>query len=389
MKVTFNTEELQKVLSQLATVVSKKATSQVYEHVRLFASDNGDRTFSIGMIGVDVDASLTRYFLKATADGPVDVLLPHGKLQEIVSKITVESTTIEVEGETKAVLRAAKLRVALPAYPTEQWPPMIERPETVKATLGLPGFKEQIAACDFAFPKEENKFVAAVARVESTGEMLKLVVTDGFRIAIAHSKQNAGEFSLTVSETALAKVKKLEGTKLAVLETDAGFYFETTVEENGTTHYLEALTVTRVAGEFPNYSNVLPKAHVSEIVIEKGAFQEALACVMPMSDGETNTITFSAAENGASLVMAAKSQAVDQSNVGNAGMFINTADNEIDARATGPAVAFQLNGKFLEQFLSQATGPLVVRIGAAGAKAPIVDFHANGDNYRYLQMQAV
>lgn len=384
MKVKFNTEELQKVISQLAAVVSKKATSPVYEHVRLYATPSSTAgKFDIAMVGVDVDASLTRYFLKAETDGAVDVLLPYGKLQEIVSNISkAQVVTIELDDETKAVLRADKLRAVIRTMPVDQWPPVIDRPETVKATIGLPGFKEQIEAVAFAVPKEASKFVVTVVKIEATPEHLRLVATDGFRIAVATSKQNAGTFSLQVPKTALDNIKKLEGTKLSILETEAGFYFETTAED-GT--YLEVLTATRISGEFPPYERVLPKSHVSEIIIEKAAFQEALACIMPLADKDTPVIDFTATENGTTFVMAAKSSDVDQSNA-TAGMFINTADNEIDAKVSGPAVAFSLNGAYLREFIDRATGPLSIKVGTG--TGTIVDFLANGDNYRYLQMQA-
>lgn len=377
MKVTFNTEELQKVLSQLGAVVAKKATSPVYEHVRLEVQPSTDsNVFAVSLAATDIDASLLRYFAKASADGAVVALLPFSRLQELTANASAAETIVEIEDETKAILRQGKGKAVIKTYPVQDWPPQIERPAAITARVGLPGFKDQLSKVEFAVPTETNKFVVAVAKIDSTPETLTVVATDGFRLAISTTKQNAGTFSLTMPKTALDRIKKLEGTELSILETEAGFYFETE---------LEILTVTRVAGTFPPYERILPKGHVTEIVVEKGAFQDAFKFVRPQADKATPVIKFSVTENGTAVFMLAQSADATTVDVA-AGMFTNTGEDEVDAKVTGPAATFPLNAAYLADFIERASGPLVVYIGAG--PAAIVDFRANGDAYRYLQMPA-
>src|ERR1700722_3082196 len=137
MKVKFNTEELKKVLGKLAAVVSKKAATPVFGYVRLFAMQSpGTLGYTVGITGVDIDATLTASFVKAEAEGPVDVLLPFTRLIEIINHTSAAETIIETDGETKARLKSGKFTGEIKPRPLGEWPQALERPETSKATLG-------------------------------------------------------------------------------------------------------------------------------------------------------------------------------------------------------------------------------------------------------------
>jgi DNA polymerase-3 subunit beta len=377
MKVTFGTEELQKVLGQLAAVISKKATSPVYEHVRLEVQPSADpNVFAISLGVADIDASLTRYLAAASADGPGTVLLPFGQLQNLSGFVPAAEPIIITADETKAIFKAGKAKAQLKTHPVADWPQGMDRPTDTKATLGLPGLKDQLEKVYFALPDETNKFVVCVSKIESNGEELRVVATDGFKLAVAISKQNAGTFELQLPKTAMDHLKKLEGTSVAILESEAGFFFETESE---------VLTVTRIAGTFPNYRRILPTAHATELVLEKGALQAATNFVGVLADKETPVIVFAVEENGNTLFMNAQSNNATPSAGEAGGAFVNVADNEINTTVKGPAQKFPLNFKFLKGFIERATGPIETYISAGHT---IVEFRANGGLYLYYQQQA-
>ena len=368
MKVKFVTDELKKRLSQLGSVVAKKAAQPVYSFVRLYALESEGK-YTVGMQGVDIDATLAVQFTGAEADGAVDILLPYAKLVDILGGVSAKESTIEAADETKATFKSGKYRAELKAHPLENWPAPIERPESSVATVALPGFKAQIANVEFAVPPSDGKHVVAVVKVESTAEKLRLVATDGFRLAISDVPGNAGEFNLILPKPALELLKKLEGGQLTISEAEAGFYFDTE---------LETLTVSRSYGEFPNYSVVIPKSSKTVITVEKGALAESVKRTKPLADPERPKIRFGVEENGASLVL----EAIYDEAGTDGGTFRNMASDDIDAKVTGPAVGFALDANLLQPFIDQATGPIEIRVNTAQG---VIDFGAaNGE--RPLQM---
>jgi DNA polymerase-3 subunit beta len=370
MKVTFATEELKKMLSQLGAVIQKKASQPVYSFARLcaFPAETG---FQIVLCGADIDQTLQRTFTKATADGDVDVLLPYGKLCEIIAGVTTAECTIDTPDETKATFRAGKYKAELKTHALADWPGSLERPETALAVVGLPGLKDQISQVEFAVPANDGKFVVSVARIESTPESMRLVGTDGFRLAISDVPANNGAWTLLVPKPAFDLIKKLDGgTQLTILETEGGFFFETELEQ---------ATVTRSHGEFPPYQRAIPKTCKTEITCEKGALLDAVRRTKPLADQEKPIIVFKAPENGAAMSLAAAS--VESSSDGST--FRNMADDEVEAKITGPAVEFPLDANLLWPFLDKATGPITIQV--IDEKTAIV-FKANSGQYSFFQM---
>jgi DNA polymerase-3 subunit beta len=378
MKVKFNTEELKKRLSQLGSVVAKKATVPVFGFVRLFTTPiTGEGLlpkYQVSMIGVDIDAALTVTLIKAEATEDIDVLLPFDKLIDVVNNISAQEITLEPK-EGKVIIAATKFKGTLETHPVENWPTALERPENPTATIALPGFKDQIDLIEFAVPANDGKFVVSVAKLDSTKDELALVSTDGFRLAIAKSQQNAGIFSLQLPKPALELIKKLEGTQLTISEAEAGFYFETE---------LEILTISRSHGEFPPYQEILPKSHKTQIVVSKKPLLEALKRLKIFGDKEKPTVMFTVTAGSNVLHL----EAVNPNASAGGDVFRNVAEDEIDLTANnGEAQQFPLNPAYMLPFLENAfgsgDGSIVVNIND-GTK--LVDFVANDGRYRYLQM---
>lgn len=378
MIVKFKTEEFKKVLSQLGAVVSKKASVPVFGYVRLFTFQNGDK-LAVALVGVDVEASLTRTIVSAEPEGPTDVLIQFSKLVEIVANVETAECSLDIDGETKVKFIAGKFRAELKTHPLANWPGIMERPDRALATIALPAFKEQIGQVEFAVPASDGKHIVAVAKLESNGTALTLVGTDGFRLAIAATVQNAGEFSLTLPKPALDFIKKLEGgTQLTISEADAGFYFDTE---------LETLTVASTHGQFPPYRTVIPPKFATQITVKKKAFLSALKRVKPLADPEKPVIVFSVAEGATVMGIWAAHVESGSDGVG----FRNMAQDELDVVTVGPETEFTLDAALLQPFLESAygsgDGDITIRRDLPNEKKPnpIVDFNA-GENYRFLQM---
>lgn len=373
-KITFKVEELKKRLAQLGAVVSKKAATPVFGYVRLYAVPNGN-TFSVGVTGADIDAKLNLW-TGATADGPVDVLLPFAKLTEIAGNLGGDEASIISTDSSKARLTNLRYKAELQTHPLEKWGDVgeAEKPEAPVAELGLPGLKDQIAHVDYVVPAASGKFVVSVALLFSDGKTVQAIGTDGFRLAVSSVAQEKPEFKLLLPKTALELINKLEGgTVLRIYESEAGFFFETDTE---------LLTVTRTNGEFPPYERIIPTTFTSQFNVATAEFVGAVRRTKPLADPEKPIITFSAEAAGAVLSVAATH--MEASAEGAA--FRNMGNDEVDIKnASGVAVGFSLDAKYLLDFLEKVSGDITVNVKSA---TEIVDFQAGNGAYRYLVMPA-
>jgi DNA polymerase III subunit beta len=379
MKVTFNTEELQRRLGQLGGVVAKKASLEAFKYVRLYTepSPTAPGTFAIKLLGMDIDATLTVTLAQAQADGAVDVLLPYGKLAAIVNAITAKETSVELMDETRAVIRAGRLRAGeLDTYPLSSLPSFLEPPTSSKAVIGLPGLQSQIANIIYAVPEQNGKFTVSVAKLESTATELALIATDGFRLVISKVPQQLGEFALTLPKTALEKIARLEGGasgNLTLAEVEAGFFFYTDSE---------VLTVNRTAGEFPPYQRIIPSGDPASTIIVEST-KELLSIInqtKPLADNEKPVLTFSIKDGVLAAEAATRKQATASPDT--AMRFVGQAD--MDVKVTGGDVDFSLDVNMLLPFLEKVQDtPVVIKVKN---NTSIVDFHGANEQVRFLQM---
>lgn len=386
MKVTFAVPELQKRLSQLSSVVKGTSPEPVYEKVRIFTDEKGIVTLQ----GIDIDATLTVKLPSAVADGPINLLLSFEAFNGVVQLFKAPQAIIAYENEAVVNIQQLKFRGKLNGQPSDKFQELgvvvgiSERPEIGGYTIGLPGLKEQIEHVDFAVPKGDGKFVVPSARLESTVDALKVIATDGVRIAISTIPANLGEFAFTLPKKVLDYVKKLDGgPTVTIAETEGAYYFTTE---------LEVLTHSKTHAEFPPYHRVIPKVGSLPSVItlkDKGEFFDYLKLLMRFSDSKDGDnkkapILFTAAEGGTVLEL----RAIHEEKATTGDIFTDMADATFEASSVGPSSKFKLDANLLQPFFERAAFPVSVH---SVSETSVVDIHANGGSpekptYRLLVM---
>lgn len=385
MKFTFDVPELQKRLSQLASVIKQKSPEPIYGFVRLFADADG-----VKLQGIDIDTTLTVKLPGASTDTPNSgILLPYGLFSRVVSVFKTKQAFVTFENEQTAVIsNGAKFRGKLEGAPTEKFAalPVVlaisDKPELGGYAIGLPGLKEQVEQVEFAVKPADGKFVVSNALLESTADCVRLVATDGVRLAISTIPANLGEFTFSIPKPALELVKKLDGgTSVTIVDTDGVFYFTTE---------LETLTYSKTHGDFPAYYRVIPKAALPTkvVIASKDAFLEAfnaakLFCSTAVVDGRLGIrFTANAGENVIRAI------AVKEEKQATGDNYFEMANDEIPAVIEGKSAELRLDVQYVEQFIAKAIFPLTIYINNAQS---VTDFHANGSTfekptYRYLLM---
>ena len=386
MKVKFVVAELKQRLAELGAVVGKKSDEALYRSIRFFTDAEG----VVNVQGIDIDTTMTLKLPAAKADGALNLLTDYAFLNSIVPTLGAAELVIASKSETEAVISSGNYLGRLKTSPTAAFTdlPIVagisEKPELGGYTFGLPGLKAQIESIDFAVPAAEGRHVVASALLAESNNILNIVGTDGYALAINTSSSDIGEFSFTMPKPALEILKKLEGgPKVTISDTEGSFFFETE---------LELVTYNKTHAEFPPYQTIIPKAgsHNTHITFkDKGELVSALERLKPscalVGTAEVKERAVNFDYDGASTVRLA---AVKEDKLATGSIFTDLASDKITVEGTGEPIKIKLDVLKILPFFARATFPVTVHLRAFNA---IADMHAAGGTpekptYRFLVM---
>jgi DNA polymerase-3 subunit beta len=363
MKVVVAVEELKKKLNQVRAVVDTKSTIPVLGFVRVEAKEG-----KLRITGNDLSASLS-VELNGKVEGEGALLLPAAPTAQVLGLLTTPEVTLSnVDSETgpytHVVFDAGKEYNATFKTPK---PDAFPEPDAVPTEIpiiliGVSTLQQLIERVIFCVPEADGKTNISVGLLESDGQRLRAVGTDGFKLAIAEADGPNEVFQFNLPKTAMTLLRGISGDKVSISESDTAFFFITESE---------TLIVRKVHGQFPPYQRILPSEHKTEVTLSAKAFQDSLSLTLPIANPEEPRVQFTTAEN--SIILAATSDE------------IGSGQTSVPATFSGAPADIILNADFLFSFLKEASNienPLTVRVQASDK---IVDFHA-GPDYRFLIM---
>ena len=251
--IVFNVLEMQRCLNRLSAVACRKGQEPVYGNVRL----SSDESSVVRLLGVDIDSTLTVTLPTAKWFGPSGaVCLEYKQLQNIVKGLKTKEASITFVDESATILSGG-FECNIRTYSAAKFSELAvvqdigENAELGGFSIGLPGLKEQIEQVAFAIPATDGMFVVPSILLESTADVLRLVATDKFSMAISSVSANLGEFSYTMPKQLVTQIAKMEGGETVTINdiNESTFYVSTEHE---------LLTYGKAHSTFPPYSRVIP-----------------------------------------------------------------------------------------------------------------------------------
>lgn len=342
MKVEVLQEELIKHLSLALKAVANRAQLPVLSHVLLEAQEQ-----NLILTSTDLELSV-RIVCPAKVSETGRVTAPAKMLAEYVGTLSPGKLTLEQVGESLKVLShgsTAKFQTlsvdefpSLPAIPAE-------------ATIVEPDAKEfaqAIQSVSFASAKDTLRPVLTGVLMELAPDALKLVATDGFRLAIAGIKASSASEQQTILVPARAAFEVarifVEG-KLAV-----GYLAQT--------HQVyfaqgDVLLLSQVLeGNFPDYNKILPKSHAGEVVVGREEFLQAIKTAHIFARDNSNMMRWQVAESELVIVASSPEKGdctltVPIKLVGEGGEIVFNARYVLDylSLLTSQEVRFTMGGK--------------------------------------------
>jgi len=313
---------------------------------------------SVRMAATDLELGIEAQIpARVSQDGAIT--LPSRILSDIVANLPSAPVDIAVEdGEAKAIISCEAVRFEIVGLPSTDFPllPTGDGNVLVKMDSGL--LRTMIRQTSFAVSTDETRpFLTGVYMVLEGGTG-QLVATDGGRLAMRRAKisgEPRGKISAIVPNKTMAELIRALGP----IEGDITI----ASQENQLLFALPGLRfISRlIAGQFPNYEQVIPKEFKQRIKIGTERLLRAVRRVSITARDSANVVRLNATEGTLTI----------SSNTPDVGK----AQEDIVVEVEGDAIPVAFNAKFLLDALAnmdaaevmlELTGPL-----SPGALRPV------------------
>src|ERR1051325_8879678 len=276
---------LQKELSFVQGVVERKNTIPVLANI-LIESAGED---AIRISGTDLDVTIRCDADAESIKSQGAICVQARKLFDIARLLPDAPVKFKKEENEWVTVECDRSKFRLPGISKETFPELPGFKSTpLKLSASL--LKTLIDRTIFAITQEEGRYTLSGAKFELDSNGVKMVTTDGHRLAYAATKNG-----LTAANTELdVLIPRKTLAELTKLTADFEGDISLGADENHVYFQIGSrLLISRMlSGQFPNYEMVMPKNNDREATFDTGSLNQAVRRVALMADDRSHAIRF-------------------------------------------------------------------------------------------------
>jgi DNA polymerase III subunit beta len=280
MKFTVKKDALLEGLASVPNVVSSQTTLAILSNVLIEAS-NG----LLRLTTTDLDLRVCRS-VQAPVEQSGEITLPARHLLSIVHALPEGDLSFEANGQNVATIRSGTVQYKLLGLAAEDFPPLSPPGESNVFTLPAKAFKEALQRTCYAASEDDSRCALKGAFFSFKANKLRVVATDGRRLALAEFEV---EFPVS-SETEFIVPTKALNEIMRLLEADGELTLH--VCESQIAVELEGVLLVSklIAASFPNYQQVIPTQPGSRVELDRETFLAAVRRASLLADAKSRSI---------------------------------------------------------------------------------------------------
>lgn len=364
MKLECQREKLRLAVGLAERITGKNLSLPVLGYILLSARH---QTITVRATNLDLGVE---WRLPARVAEPGEVLVSGAVFYNFLSNLgEVDKLTIELINNNLAVA-TAKSSTLVKTYPAEDFPTLPELERPAEFQLGAEEFITAVRATAYAASLNDIKPEIASLYLYNDGQTGYAVATDSFRLA--EKKLNLTVAAKNETPKLLIPIRNVAEIG-RLLETQSG-QLNWRYNRNQLTIFSDQLVITSrlIDGVFPDYHQIMPIKHESQVTVERAALANALK----MSQVFTDRL------NHVALKLRPDDQLIELTSQ-NGDIGENTS--LLPASVSGEELTINFNLRYLLDGLQAETDPqLVLRFN--GRTKPILLTGASDDSFRYLIM---
>ena len=266
MKLNANRETILQPLQAVIGVVERRQTMPILANV-LLSARNGRLSVTATDLEVELVASV-----EVSVQSAGDITVPGRKLLDICRALPDGvNVTFSVDGEI-AIVRAGRSRFTLSCLPASEFPTIEEISAQQTLELSQAELRALLDQTHFSMAQQDVRYYLNGMLLETDGNLLRAVATDGHRLALCE---------ITMSAKAKANQQVIVPRK-GVLELQRILGGEGTVGVSiGSNHVRVQIgdirfTSKLIDGRFPEYGRVIPAAPTKSVKADREMLRHAL-----------------------------------------------------------------------------------------------------------------
>ncbi|MFB2729931.1 DNA polymerase III subunit beta [Shewanella mangrovisoli] len=267
MKFSIDRDALLKPLQLVCGAVERRHNLPILANLLVEVSGH-----SLKMTGTDLEVELVG---QAVVHGDIEegsTTVPAKKLLDIVKSLPEQSELKVEQQDNKWLLRSGRSRFSLATLPAEEYPNVEAFQAEIEFSLKQGVLKSLIDATQFSMANQDVRYYLNGLLLETEGNVLRAIATDGHRLALSHRTIDA---QLPEKQVIVPRKGVMEMARL--LEAD-DLDIAIAIGDNAirATTSTTVFTSKLVDGRFPDYRRVLPKGGDKIVIASRNHFKQAL-----------------------------------------------------------------------------------------------------------------
>jgi DNA polymerase-3 subunit beta len=263
-------DALLRPLQAVTGIVERRHTLQILSNVLIERAQDGTRFMATDL---EIQVSTLAHGLKESAK-PFSLTVAARKLHDILRALPENAQVVLAQEDGRLQVRSGRSRFSLQTLPAEDFPRIAESAgEELSVRLSQKDLRRGLSLVHYAMAQQDIRYYLNGLLLVLGGQALKLVATDGHRLAFAATGLPA---AVEAREVIVPRKAVLEVLKLL---SDSEDEVAITVRPNQVRFaFGPVVLVSKVVdGKFPDYQRVIPQAHPKVVELPRLPFLQALS----------------------------------------------------------------------------------------------------------------
>lgn len=292
MKTTIKREDLLGPLQNIIGAVERRQTLPILGNI-LFKSTGGDLTLSATDLEIEMISSVV-----TEKSEDFQTTIPARKLLDICKALPDGSTINFTVEETRVTLTSARSRFTLATLPARDFPSLDEIAVQQSFTIPQKLLKSLFDKTSFAMAQQDVRYYLNGILMELSAGGVKLVATDGHRLALSQSDLDSG-----VSEDRQIIIPRKAVLELSRLLDSSDNDARCELSQNHFRIETDSLTFTTklIDGKFPDYERVIPVDGNKTMQVEREVLKQSMSRIAILSNEKYRGIRLSLSASNLSI----------------------------------------------------------------------------------------
>jgi DNA polymerase-3 subunit beta len=356
-------DELLGPLSAVSGIIERRHTLPILSNVLIERVQD-----TLAFLATDIEIQIAA---RSGIDAPAEaraVTVGARKLLDILRALPEGAEVVLQQQDKRLLVRAGKSRFTLQTLAAEDFPRLAKPTgESAKFELQQKSLRRLLSLVQYAMAQQDIRYYLNGLLMVVEDGSLKLVATDGHRLAYAALKLGA---QLPRQEVIVPRKTVLELGKL-LADSDAPVKVEIAATQAAFSFGSVDLISKLIDGKFPDYTRVIPTGHKNRLQAGREPLRQALQRAAILSNEKFRGVRWVLADGSLKIVSSNAEQ--------------EEAHEELDVKYSGDALDIGFNVTYLLDVLNNVPGEdIECAFGDAASSALIT--YASEKDFKYVVM---